>query len=297
MQVRLCIFLIVNLAKIALGLQNLPLRHKIRKNVRNSNIVHEQNIISIPISSDRNQTDSQRIIDEHIMGLALEQAKEAGEKYGEVPIGAIVIQPIDDDYQGEKTRNKEELGIINRKVHIISHGRNEIETLQCASAHAEMQALRSAAQKLQNWRLLNATLYTTLEPCPMCLSAAQAFRISRIVYGAPDLRLGAIETYIKLLDYPHPFHGSDALEVTGAVRAEEASKLLVNFFRERRKMGKRKKTTTSLVEKEVAFKQESTDGKPKRNLFGRMLRFLRVILKLGRKRENDNKNPKSNQIV
>lgn len=168
-----------------------------------------------------------RTLDEYLMGLALEQAKIAGEN-GEVPIGALVAYSSSNCWQNDISSTTD--------ITIVSTGNNQIENLQDASAHAELQALRSAANAMQNWRLLNCTLYTTLEPCPMCLSACQAFRISRIVYGAPDLRLGATGTYINLLEHQHPFH--DSLEIVRGVRAEEAKELLVNFFRERRK-GKR----------------------------------------------------------
>jgi tRNA(adenine34) deaminase len=165
-------------------------------------------------------------VHEKMMELALEQAEEAKER-GEVPIGAIVVREINS------------INECQRSFEILSEGRNEIEFLQDASAHAEMQALRSAASNIHNWRLLNSTLYSTLEPCPMCLSAAQAFRVSEIVYGAPDLRLGAIETQMNLLDLvKHPFH--DTIKVTGGIKKEDCSNILVDFFRERRKKGTKK---------------------------------------------------------
>jgi Cytosine/adenosine deaminases len=194
----------------------------------------------------------QNYIDDHFMGLALEEAKEAGYSHDEVPIGAIVVIPSSNNnssrsippptttgpHHEDTLSHPEEKFSTTRHFKILSKGQNQIETQYDASAHAEMQALRMASRTIQNWRLLNATLYTTLEPCPMCLSAAQAFRVSRIVYGAPDLRLGAVETYMKLLDYPHPFHGSDAMEVVGGVKCEEARMLLVDFFRQRRRRNK-----------------------------------------------------------
>jgi tRNA(adenine34) deaminase len=171
-----------------------------------------------------------RTVDEYLMGLALDQAKIAGE-HGEVPIGALIA------YTPSNGAHNDILPSTN--ITIVSTGKNQIENLQDASAHAELQALRSAANTMQNWRLINCTLYTTLEPCPMCLSACQAFRISRIVYGAPDLRLGATGTYINLLEHQHPFH--DSMEIVRGIRGEEAKELLVNFFRKRRK-GKREIT-------------------------------------------------------
>jgi tRNA(adenine34) deaminase len=149
------------------------------------------------------------------MNLALLQAQQAGEK-GEVPIGALVVQ------------RRESGDLI-----ILSAAHNLVETRHDASSHAELLALRQAAKKIKNWRLLNTTLYTTLEPCPMCLSAAQAFRVSTIVYGAPDLRLGAIDTYIRLLDVRHPIHNID--DVVPGILQEESSFLMRSFFRQRRR--------------------------------------------------------------
>lgn len=148
------------------------------------------------------------------MNLALLQAKQAGEK-GEVPIGALIVQRSE---SGDPI--------------ILSAAHNLVETNHDASSHAELLALRQAAQKIKNWRLLNATLYTTLEPCPMCLSAAQAFRVSKIVYGAPDLRLGAIDTYLRLLDVRHPIHNID--DVISGVLQEESASLMRSFFRQQR---------------------------------------------------------------
>lgn len=162
---------------------------------------------------------NQTAIHVHFMRAALKQAQNA-EKQGEVPIGAVVVQ-----HNGDKGYK------------ILADGCNLVETSRDASAHAEMMALRRASKRVENWRLLNTTLYTTLEPCPMCLSAAQAFRVSSIVYGAPDLRLGAIETHIQLLDLAvHPFHTID-LVVPGILEDESAAQLR-SFFRRRRKMNK-----------------------------------------------------------
>ena len=151
----------------------------------------------------------------HFMKGALEQAENA-EKRGEVPIGALLVQ-----HNGD------------RQYKILADGYNLVETTSDASAHAELMALRRAAKRVKNWRLSNTTLYTTLEPCPMCLSAAQAFRVSSIVYGAPDLRLGAVETHIQLLDMAkHPFHTID--QVVPRVLEEESASRLRKFFRRRR---------------------------------------------------------------
>ena len=137
----------------------------------------------------------------------------------EVPVGAVLVLQ-------EKNNSCS-------SFRMLSTSHNLVETLFDASAHAELLSLRSAAQITGNWRLYNTTLYSTLEPCPMCLSACQAFRVNSIVYGARDLRLGAVESYISLLDESHPYHPT--IKVISGVRANECSMLMRDFFRARRK--------------------------------------------------------------
>ena len=154
-------------------------------------------------------------IHEHFMSLALAEAQRAGRR-GEVPIGAVVVRYVGQD-----------------KYEVLATGANGVETHRDASAHAELVALRRAARRVKNWRLLNCTLYSTLEPCSMCLSACLAFRIDSIVYGAPDLRLGAVETQQQMLvDVAHPFH--NVTSVVAGVQREESAQLLRDFFRDRR---------------------------------------------------------------
>ena len=153
--------------------------------------------------------------DDAAMALALDEARTAASK-GEVPVGAIVV----DDTTGT----------------VIARAGNAVEASHDATAHAEMLAMRAAAQSLQNWRLQDATLYCTLEPCVVCLGAAYAFRIPSVVYGAPDHRMGAAGSWLDLTEETHPFH---ALDVRGGVCADESSKLLKDFFRERRRAGPR----------------------------------------------------------
>jgi len=147
-------------------------------------------------------------IDKKWMERALELAGRA-ESEGEVPVGAVVV--IDDKVIGEGW---------NRPIG--SHD---------PSAHAEMLAMRAAAAALSNYRLPGATLYVTLEPCPMCAGAIVHARVARVVYGAADPRTGAAGSVFNLLD-------SDALnhraEVQGGVLAEECADLLQQFFRARR---------------------------------------------------------------
>jgi len=139
------------------------------------------------------------------MRRALEQAQQAYE-LGEVPVGAVAV------YDGR----------------IIGAGFNRKESDQDPTAHAEMIALRQAAQKLGNWRLIGVTLYCTLEPCPMCAGAMIQGRLERLVYGAPDTRFGADVTVIEVLSEPAFNH---RVQVTSGVLAEEAGNLLQRFFR------------------------------------------------------------------
>ena len=175
------------------------------------------------------------MIDQYFMDEALRQAQLAFSKE-EVPIGAIIVEEI---INLNATGSKQE-----RTFRLISEAHNLVETNFDASAHAEMLALRKGAQILQNWRYpSNSTLYSTLEPCPMCLASAQAFRLDRIVYGAPDKRLGAIETHMNLMDVAkHPYH--DVKSVVGGVRAKECGTIMVNFFRERRRMKRHQETVS-----------------------------------------------------
>jgi len=179
---------------------------------------------------------SNATVHHHFMNLAVEQAREAA-RQGEVPIGALVVRDVTATVNNDNRKNDESnSNSSNNMLHfeILASQHNRVETLYDAAAHAELLALRSAAHSGKNWRLLHTTLYSTLEPCPLCLSAAQAFRVSHVVYGAPDLRLGAVTTHMSLLDVAqHPFH--NITTVTAGVRQEECGDLLRNFFRERRR--------------------------------------------------------------
>lgn len=139
------------------------------------------------------------------MRLALDQAQEAM-KLGEVPVGAVAV--------------------LNGEV--IGAGYNRKESDQDPTAHAEMIALRHAAAHLNNWRLIDVTLYCTLEPCPMCAGAMIQGRLSRLVYGAKDTRYGADGTIVDVLGRPEFNH---RVEVVSGVMAGEAGELLQQFFR------------------------------------------------------------------
>lgn len=139
------------------------------------------------------------------MRRALAQAAQAA-ALGEVPVGAVAV------LDGE----------------VIGAGFNRKERDQDPTAHAEVIALRAAAATLNNWRLIGVTLYSTLEPCPMCAGAMIQARLQRLVYGAPDTRFGADGTVVAVLREPAFNHRVD---VTAGVLAEEAGELLQTFFR------------------------------------------------------------------
>ena len=149
--------------------------------------------------------------DDELMGLALEEAA-AALAHGDVPIGAVVV------HGGE----------------VIARRHNERERLPDPTAHAEILALSDAARHLGTWRLSEATLVVTLEPCPMCAGALVAGRLGRVVFGAPDLKAGACGSLYNLCTDPRLNH---EVAVTANVRAEEAAALLTGFFAERRGAG------------------------------------------------------------
>lgn len=142
------------------------------------------------------------------MQTALSQAEEAATA-GEIPVGAIVTAA------GE----------------IIATGQNRSIRDSDPSAHAEIVALRAAGQKKANYRLSDATLYVTLEPCAMCIGAAVQARISRLVFGAYDRKAGAAGSVVDLTDSPAFNH---RFEVLGGVLADDCRAVLQDFFRSRR---------------------------------------------------------------
>jgi tRNA(adenine34) deaminase len=143
-----------------------------------------------------------------MMKIAMDLAQEAAAA-GEVPVGAIVVK------DGQ----------------IIGRGSNAPIGLHDPSAHAEIQALRDAAKNIGNYRLVDCTLYVTLEPCAMCTGAIQHARISRLVYGASDAKTGACGSVVNLMAETKLNHHT---EVTSGVMAEETASLLSSFFKERR---------------------------------------------------------------
>lgn len=150
--------------------------------------------------------------DIYFMQLAIEEAKKA-EAIQEVPIGAVIV--------------------LNGEV--ISAAHNLRETEQRSIAHAELLAIDEACKKLGTWRLEDATLYVTLEPCPMCAGGIVLSRVKRVVYGAGDPKGGCAGTLMNLLTDERFNH---QCEVVDGVLEEECGTLLTNFFRELRKKRK-----------------------------------------------------------
>jgi tRNA(adenine34) deaminase len=144
------------------------------------------------------------------MRLALEQARLALAA-DEVPVGAVVAGPD---------------GAVVAAAHDERMARRD------PTAHAEILAMRRAAEARGDWRLEDCDLYVTLEPCPMCAGAIVMARMRRVVYGAVSVKSGAVETHLRLLDIATFNHRAEAL---GGVLAEECGAVLTEYFRARRK--------------------------------------------------------------
>lgn len=147
--------------------------------------------------------------DEHWMRVALTEAVAAGER-GEVPVGAVVV----------------------RAGALVSRGHNLTHTLQDPSAHAEMIAIRRAAQTLGHWRLLECTLFVTLEPCAMCSGAIVLSRLPRLVFATHDPKAGMSGSLANLVQHPRLNH---RVELVSGVLAADSGDLLRAFFRSRRR--------------------------------------------------------------
>lgn len=149
------------------------------------------------------------------MQLAIEQAKRAL-LLDEVPIGCVILH----DPTGR----------------VIGEGYNRRETDHDPTAHAEMIAIRQAGAALGHWRLIDCTLYVTLEPCPMCAGAIVNARIPRVVYGATDPKAGACHTLYHLTEDPRLNHRA---QCAGGVLADQCAQLLKDFFARQRALGKK----------------------------------------------------------
>ena len=150
----------------------------------------------------------ERETDEHWMRQALVAAHEARER-GEVPVGTCIVH------------GNEMLAIAG----------NRTRTDRDPTAHAEVVALREAACKVNNYRMIDAVVYSTIEPCVMCAGALIQARVSRLVYGARDERAGAVESRFKVCDTDFLNH---RIELTAGVLEEECRQVMQDFFRERR---------------------------------------------------------------
>jgi tRNA(adenine34) deaminase len=144
------------------------------------------------------------VIEEMHMRAALAAAEQAA-SIGEVPVGAVVV--------------------VHDEVIAVAH--NQRETKNDPTAHAEIVAMRTAATALDSWRLVDADLYVTMEPCPMCAGAIVNARVRRLIYGCDDPKAGAVRTLYRLLDDQRLNH---RVEVVPGVLAVESSALLKAFF-------------------------------------------------------------------
>ncbi|RYY77331.1 MAG: tRNA adenosine(34) deaminase TadA [Gammaproteobacteria bacterium] len=156
------------------------------------------------------------------MRRAIELAGQ-GEQLGEVPVGAVVV--CNDE--------------------IIGEGFNKPITSHDPTAHAEIIALRMAAERIQNYRIVESTLYVTLEPCTMCVGALIHARISRLVYGTTEPKAGVVVSQAKLLDSSYFNH---RITVNGGVLAEVCQHQLSDFFRRRREELKQQKNNGANVQ-------------------------------------------------
>ncbi|MCP4869417.1 MAG: nucleoside deaminase [Proteobacteria bacterium] len=150
--------------------------------------------------------------DDALMALAFAEA-EAAAAAGEVPVGAVLVNEAGD---------------------VLATGRNRREERGDPTAHAELEALRTAFAG-GGWRRQRTTLYVTLEPCPMCMGALLQSRVSRLVFGALDVKAGAALSLYRMAEDPRLNH---RMEVVGGVRGEQCSEQLRSFFKELRKAKK-----------------------------------------------------------
>lgn len=165
-------------------------------------------------------------VDERFMQAALEEARIAA-ALGEVPIGAVIV------WDGE----------------IIARAHNTRETEKNALGHAECSAIAAACEALGGWRLHRATLYVTLEPCPMCAGAIVNARVARVVYGAGDARAGAFGSVLQLNNYPL----NHKPELCGGVCEAECRDLMTAFFaslRQKRLDGGMRRTKKDFMPKQ-----------------------------------------------
>ena len=147
--------------------------------------------------------------DVKFMKLAIKEAKKAGQK-AEVPVGAVLVAESGD---------------------ILSFTHNQVITLVDPTAHAEISALREAATKVLNYRLLNTTMYVTIEPCLMCMGAIVHARVARVVFGARDLKWGAVGSLYNFAEDTRLNHRPNIIQ---GVCEDECRELMQEFFRSKR---------------------------------------------------------------
>jgi len=147
-------------------------------------------------------------LDEHYMRLALDEAR-AALRFGEVPVGAVLV----------------------REEQVLARGHNGPISQSDPTAHAEIVVVRAAARLLENYRLTGTVLYVTIEPCAMCVGALVHARVTRLVYGAADARVGAAGSVFDLTRDRRLNH---RLEVTGGVLEAECRSIIQEFFQDRR---------------------------------------------------------------
>ncbi|MDR2346181.1 MAG: tRNA adenosine(34) deaminase TadA [Planctomycetaceae bacterium] len=145
---------------------------------------------------------------QYFMRLAIVEAQTAAAE-GEVPVGAVIV------HEG----------------HVIASAHNQREQLKDPTAHAEIIAITQAAESFKSWRLENCTIYVTLEPCPMCAGAILQARIETLVYGADDIKSGAVKSLFTLLSDMRLNHRCN---IVSGIMAEQCGEILTKFFRNKR---------------------------------------------------------------
>ena len=178
------------------------------------------------------ENSEQTKIDAAFMAKAYTLAQQA-EAINEIPVGAVVVA------NGE----------------IIGQGYNQSITLNDPSAHAEMIAIRQAGEHLKNYRLIDCTLYVTLEPCPMCAGLLVHSRINRLVFGAPDAKTGAAGSVMNLACHDKLNH---QINIESGVMAEQCSQLLSDFFKRRRKEIKQQKAALKQTQRHSTEKEKES---------------------------------------
>jgi tRNA(adenine34) deaminase len=173
--------------------------------------------------------------DERFLRMALREASLSGDK-GEVPVGCVIV----------------------KDGRVLGRGHNQMETLRDPTAHAEIIAIGAACQALENWRLEGCTLYVTLEPCPMCAGAILNSRVSRVVYGARDKRLGSLGSTFNILD-ENPINR--VVVVDGPALEEECLEMLKAFFRDLRTKKKANPALPIESEDSEGFVREIEDAR------------------------------------